>query len=51
LWAGVSGIVSSLWTVEEKASVFLGIKLYQILLAQTEGEKAKTLNPVTKLYI
>ncbi|MEZ2247329.1 CHAT domain-containing protein [Microcoleus sp.] len=39
LWAGVSGIVSSLWTVEEKASVFLGIKLYQNLLAQTEGEK------------
>jgi Tetratricopeptide repeat./Sel1 repeat. len=39
LWAGVSGIVSSLWTVEEKASVFLGIKLYQNLLAQSEGEK------------
>lgn len=39
LWAGVSGIVSSLWTVEEKPSVFLGIKLYQNLLAQPEGEK------------
>jgi CHAT domain-containing protein len=39
LWAGVSGIVSSLWTVEEKASVFLGIKLYENLLAQPGDEK------------
>ncbi|NEQ35067.1 MAG: CHAT domain-containing protein [Okeania sp. SIO3I5] len=39
LWAGVSGIVSALWAVEQKASVFLGIKLYQNLLAQTEREK------------
>jgi CHAT domain-containing protein len=38
LWAGVEGIVSALWTVEEKASVFLGIKFYQILLNQ-QGEK------------
>ena len=39
LWAGVSGIVSALWSVQQIASVFLGIKLYQNLLNQNQEEK------------
>ena len=39
LWAGVSGIISALWTVEQSASIFLGIKLYQNLLNQHQEEK------------
>ena len=39
LRAGVSGIISALWEVEQTASVFLGIKLYQNLLNQNQEKK------------
>ncbi|NTW19570.1 MAG: CHAT domain-containing protein [Nostocales cyanobacterium W4_Combined_metabat2_030] len=39
LYAGASSVVSSLWSVDDRATAFLLIKLYQNLLAQTEGEK------------
>lgn len=39
LYARASSVVSSLWSVDDRATAFLLIKLYQNLLAQPEGQK------------